>query len=363
MSASPTGPTARPWVTYALIAANVAMFAIELAVGADPIRPTPQSMIELGGDFAPLTLHGEWWRLVSSMFLHYGVGHIAMNMIVLYQARFVEGLYGRAGFAAIYLASGLLGGIASLAHAQNVVSAGASGAVFGVFGAVGAFLVLRRGELDPVFLQQRGRALIAFIAINLIYGMQQASIDLSAHLGGLGAGFLAGAALLVRPRPDARRVTRAIAVAVLAIGATAGGVQVIPKSDKLKLLDDFHDIEPQCVSTYNSHLRELQAKGSSANHADETALADVIDHDVLPPWRSLRSRIEAETEVPARLSRLFGIMRTYLSDRDDAWAAYSAALRGNDPAKLQADLHAYHEREAAAAKDVKDLDDEFARLK
>src|SRR5882672_4329407 len=113
------------------------MFVIEIATGADAISPTPQQVLAVGADYGPLTLNGEPWRLVSSMFLHFGILHIGMNMLCLWSGRIVELLYGRLGFVAIYLVAGLAGGVASLARSSAVISAGASGAVFGVFGAFG----------------------------------------------------------------------------------------------------------------------------------------------------------------------------------------------------------------------------------
>ena len=98
----------KPLVTYGLIAANVAMFAFELARGAGLGGPTPQAMIALGADFGPLTTGGEPWRLVTAMFLHYGVIHIGMNMVCLYQIRVVERMLGRAAFFALYFAAGLV---------------------------------------------------------------------------------------------------------------------------------------------------------------------------------------------------------------------------------------------------------------
>src|SRR4051794_3121075 len=73
----------RPFMVYALIAANIGVFAVELASGAGAFGATPQHMLQLGGNFAPLTLHGQWWRLGSSMFLHLGVLHLGLNMLCL----------------------------------------------------------------------------------------------------------------------------------------------------------------------------------------------------------------------------------------------------------------------------------------
>jgi rhomboid protease GluP len=189
--------TARPWITYALIAANVAMFGFEIARGASPIAPTSQQMLDLGASYPPLTLDGEWWRLGSSMFLHFGFLHIALNMVCLYQARVVEQLFGHLGFAAIYLLAGLGGGIASLvAGSAYAVTAGASGAVFGIYGAFGAFLVLRRSQIQTDAWQRTARSIGTFLVLNLMIGLTAKGISLSAHAGGVIVGFGVGAALL-----------------------------------------------------------------------------------------------------------------------------------------------------------------------
>src|SRR5262249_28375397 len=109
--ASPFADGWKAWVTFGLIAANVAVFAFELASGASLGGPDPQEMVALGGNFGPLTCHGQAWRLVTAMFLHYGIVHIGMNMLCLYQVRIAERILGRAEFLALYLAAGLVGGL------------------------------------------------------------------------------------------------------------------------------------------------------------------------------------------------------------------------------------------------------------
>src|SRR5262249_21887660 len=207
-------------VVATLIVANMAMFVVEIATGADPLKPSIQSLLDLGADFAPLTLHDQPWRLFTSMFLHFGVLHLAMNMLCLYQGRVVEKQYGHAGFAAIYLVSGLAGSIASMARSSNVVSAGASGAVFGVFGAFGAFILMRRDRLNPEFVAKTTRSLGTFVGINFAYGVMTPGIDMTAHVGGLIGGFASGVLLLAGKQADAQRIKRAIA------GAVGGGAVV-----------------------------------------------------------------------------------------------------------------------------------------
>ncbi len=197
--------TNHTWVTYALIAANVAMFGMELARGVLFVNPTAQQVLDVGANYGPLTKDGEWWRLVTAMFLHFGIVHIALNMLCLWQGRVVETVYGSARFAVIYLVAGLAGSIGSLLLHPLTVSAGASGAVFGVYGAFGAFLVLRRNAMPPAVWQSTMRSLGMFLAINFIFGLSSPNIDMTAHVVGLVAGFAVGAAFLVlRKTPPPR---------------------------------------------------------------------------------------------------------------------------------------------------------------
>jgi rhomboid protease GluP len=218
-----------PWGTYGLIAANVAMFALELGSSTSLGHPGTDTMIALGANFGPLTLNGEPWRLVSAMFLHFGVIHIGMNMVCLYQVRIVERMLGRAEFLALYFAAGLLGGLAStVTHAESV-SAGASGAVFGMFGAFTAVMVVRRARLDPVAWKRTMQSLGTFFAINLVFGLSQREIDMSAHVAGLVAGFVGAFALEKTRRPAARPGLRALSVIVVGAATAFGGLYALPR--------------------------------------------------------------------------------------------------------------------------------------
>ena len=234
----------QPWLLYGLIAANVAMFCVELAQGADPVRANAQVVLDLGGSTGPLTLHGEWWRLGTSMFLHFGALHLAMNMLCLWQARAIEPVFGRLGFLVIYLLAGLGGGVASLIAARsNVVTAGASGAVFGVYGALGAKLVVDRAQFDPTEWSNTMRRLGTFLGINLVIGVTTPSISLSAHIGGLLVGVALGAALLAGAPSAQTRTRRALGLAALGIALTAVAVMTLAARIK-ELADEIKRLEP-----------------------------------------------------------------------------------------------------------------------
>jgi len=214
----------KPWVTYGLIGVNSAVFLFCLAIGVSATSPDPVTMHHLGGSSKVATLGmGEWWRVLTAAFLHYGVIHLALNMYSLYALGGpVERLVGRPAYGAIYLVSALFGGVVSLlTMGGNSVSAGASGAVFGVMGALGAFLLVNRARVEPDVWKREMTQLGIMLAVNLVYGFTNPRIDNGAHVGGLLAG--AGATwLLARPMELGVRKKRAGLVAAGGVAVTVG---------------------------------------------------------------------------------------------------------------------------------------------
>jgi len=194
--------SSRPYtITVALIAVNVLVFLAMVLSGVSFINPSPEQVRSWGGDFGPATVGAhQWWRLLTSIFLHFGIIHIGFNMYVLFQiGPFIETVFGRARYLIIYFAAGLFGSLVSVWIHPNAVGAGASGAIFGLYGAVFGFLLVQRRTLDPVATKSIAKSAGIFILYNVVYGSMSGTTDLSAHIGGLFAGFLAGM-LLVRRR-------------------------------------------------------------------------------------------------------------------------------------------------------------------
>jgi rhomboid protease GluP len=191
-------------ITIALIAINTLVFLAMVTTGISFTQPTALDVATWGGDFGPLTLGAhQYWRLFTSCFLHFGIIHIAFNMYVLYQiGPFIEITFGRLRYLVIYLFAGLAGSIVSVLVHPMSVGAGASGAIFGLYGAVFGFLLIQRRTLNPVVVKSIGKSAGIFVLYNVVYGSLSRTTDLTAHFGGLVAGFLAGM-LLVRPGPTA----------------------------------------------------------------------------------------------------------------------------------------------------------------
>lgn len=174
--------------------------------------------------YPPLIAHGEWWRLITPMFLHaplqgqFSFFHIALNMYILWiYGPNVEEAFGHVRFLALYLIAGFTGGAASYAFGScNSLGVGASGAIFGVVGVLLVYLYRRR---TSAFLAAYMRNLLIFVGINLLIGASVAGIDNFAHIGGLAGGMLLGAGFDAGPASKQNtKVQIVTAVLVTALG-------------------------------------------------------------------------------------------------------------------------------------------------
>ena len=184
-----------PLVTILLLAAIGAGFLLETLAGGSTDQ---RVLVALGANYAPLVWgEGQWWRLLTSVFLHIGIAHLLLNGWALFQlGRLFETWLGWLELLLVFLGSGVAGSLASLLwHGDSgTVSAGASGAIFGLIGALIAFLVRQHDELSPAGRSVLGQ-LVLWAAINVVFGLSVPGIDNAAHFGGAAAGFLGGLGL------------------------------------------------------------------------------------------------------------------------------------------------------------------------
>jgi rhomboid protease GluP len=150
-------------------------------------------LVPWGSNSGRLTLHGQPWRLVTSMFVHGFLLHLLLNMIVLWQAgQLVERLFGSLRFLALYLFAGLCGGLASVLWNPHGNSVGASGAVFGIIGGLLAFMRRENSGVPPTVVKELRASVLPFLLFNIGAGFLYPHTDNAAHLGGLAGGWLAG---------------------------------------------------------------------------------------------------------------------------------------------------------------------------
>ena len=190
--------------TILLIAINVIVF---FALSFFGMTEDAEYMLEHGAMYVPYMLEGEgYYRLFTSMFLHFGIDHLANNMVMLGAIGWnLEYEIGKIKFLIIYLGSGLAGNILSafgdLMTGEYAVSAGASGAVFGIIGALLYVVIRNKGQIGTI----SGRGLVFMVILSLYYGFTSSGVDNLAHIGGLIAGFVLGV-LLFWKRNRTRRM-------------------------------------------------------------------------------------------------------------------------------------------------------------
>jgi len=186
------------YVTWAIIAICVAVFVADAALGGVgdlSLFGGSGPLVDSGAIYAPAVAAGEWWRIISSAFLHLNFLHIAFNMYALWLfGPIIEQLYGHVEYAVIYLLCAAGGSVLTIVAAPDVPAAGASGAIFGLFGL--AFVVSRRRHL---VLGPQARAILSqvggLLVLNLLITFAIPQISWTGHLGGLAVGVLIGLAL------------------------------------------------------------------------------------------------------------------------------------------------------------------------
>jgi rhomboid protease GluP len=178
----------RFWLTKTIIAVNFLIYYYVYSHGGI----TDENLIAFGANYRPLVMQGEWWRLMSCMFLHANLMHIGANMYSLWAlGRMLEALVGWKSTFLVYMVTGVLASLTSVVyHTDAVIGIGASGAIFGLFGAF-ATLVLKKKVVGAGGQLLSIKSLMAPLLINLGISLLP-DIDLSAHLGGFVSGAMLG---------------------------------------------------------------------------------------------------------------------------------------------------------------------------
>ncbi|MDD3839404.1 MAG: rhomboid family intramembrane serine protease [Clostridia bacterium] len=178
----------KPKVTYFFIWTNIIIWILMTLSGGST---NTEVLIKFGAKVNQLISTGEYWRLITPIFLHVGIMHLVFNCYALYNiGPIVELLFGSGKFVFIYMIAGIGGSLLSFAFTENM-SAGASGAIFGLMGALIYFGINKKEVFRRIF----GINLYLIIGINLFIGFTTSGIDNFGHIGGLLAGFFAAAAV------------------------------------------------------------------------------------------------------------------------------------------------------------------------
>lgn len=339
-----SSPSQAP-VTHLLLLTNVLVFVLMLAFGAGWWHTDSGVQLQWGANFGPATQDGQWWRLLSALFIHFGVVHLTLNMWALWDiGRLVERLFGSTRFALLYLGSGVAGNLLSLVVQGNqAISGGASGAIFSLYGALLVFLWRERRQVDPREFRWLFGGALLFTVLMLGFGFVVPGIDNSAHGGGLIAGALLGMALL-RPwtaRSQPMRRGRRIAWLVLAT-CVAVLVLRIPQpryllGEELRArtaIDDFLNNDRVIRERYDALLGAGRRGGLSFDQ-----LAGGIESHVAEAYeRSFDQLIAANPASAAPSAMALQHMQAYANAQAQTARDLAAGIRTQDAPRIAAAL-------------------------
>ncbi len=205
-----------PFVTQSIIGVNVGIWLLGLLAGPAALL-TGSPLARSFGLYGPAVAAGQWWRLLTSGFLHSGLLHLALNMAVLYiLGPSLERALGKAGFLSLYLAGLMAASVGALLLSPGALTVGASGAIFGLMGAT--IIGQRSVGINPW-----RSGIVGWVVINLIFTVAVPGISIGGHLGGLAGGLLAGVILF---RPRLRPALAAMACFGLAAAFAVAGLWV-----------------------------------------------------------------------------------------------------------------------------------------
>jgi rhomboid protease GluP len=260
-------------VTHAIFGINVAVFLGMSLAGISMMSPNGQQLVHWGANYGPLTLSGQWWRLLTCVFVHAGIIHIGVNMWCLWSlGEMAEAMYGHVTFALVYLVAGLGASVTSVAWHQNVPSVGASGAIFGIAGALIASLKLGEFALPREHVKAMLSSVVTFAVYNIAFGAVVSFTDNAAHIGGLVTGLLLGALIaVVAPAPV--HYFRRFSIVVLVLALVAGGAAWTERSrgyvvhlQRAKVLLDEKKIDA-AIPELQAAIRQRQVLAQNSRSA------------------------------------------------------------------------------------------------
>lgn len=262
-------PTKDYLFTPLLLLANILVFVIMLIDGTNVFNPDVEKLIFWGANVRELTINGEWWRLISCMFIHIGLLHLLMNLYALvFIGILLEPLIGKSRFIVAYLVTGFMASTFSLYWNNFAISAGASGAIFGLFGVFLALLTtshIHKSTKKPMLIY-----ISIYIVINLINGLKD-GIDAAAHVGGLVSGLAIGYSFYYGMLNKDNKVLNHWIIGIvsfLGISTSFLVIESIPNPLKYYRLEEESDSSKNSglkyFDLYESQMRDYDANESMA---------------------------------------------------------------------------------------------------
>jgi rhomboid protease GluP len=338
-------PTEGYYVTPIIVNINLIIFILMILSGVNVFLPDNESLLLWGANFRPATLDGQWWRLLTSCFLHIGILHLAMNLYALvYIGLMLEPRLGKTRFLSAYLLSGIGGSAASLFWHDLTISAGASGAIFGMYGVFLAMLTTNL--IEKAARQTMLTSVVIFVGYNLVTGIR-GGIDNAAHIGGLVTGIVAGYSFyisLIRPEDANRKYLTIILPAIIGVAAavfvytnTSNDVGVYQKK-----MEAFVVLEEKALSIY-----------SKLDNTPTDELLREINEISIPSWKEGVKLINEtqKLDIPETLRERNRSLLEYCQIRIESYETLYKAI-SEDTDKYTPEIEEYNRRLEALIKQL-----------
>lgn len=323
-----------PPVTKGLIALNVLVFVVMLFGGAGFWHSPNTVQLTWGANFAPATADGQWWRLGSAMFLHFGALHLGMNMLALWDGgKLVERMFGAVRFLVIYLVSGVGGNLLSLViQGNDAVSGGASGAIFGIYGALLVYVWFGRRQMQAQEFRWLFWGALLFSALTIVMGYVIPGIDNSAHIGGFVTGMVMAALFLPSSILPSRQLTITQSLAAVAWVAALFVLLTHLPTPKYrwqqevaiqKQVQKLNQVDQRAQQKW----RQIMLEGREGSVSFDE-MATQIDIEVATPYEESFEKLSALPEDPKLPSAaLLEQAKAYALKRSEASKAAADKLR------------------------------------
>jgi len=330
-------------ITSGLMLLNVLAFIVTFAAGADLLIPTGTVQIAWGSNFGPYTTDGEWWRLLPSLFLNFGMLHLLVNLWGLGTfGPLAERLFGKWTYLLIYLSAGLVAGVASLAARPDVNLAGPSAAIMGVIGALLAVALRGRRSYPMSILRSIRKPALVFTGIVFAFGFAHKGIDNAANVGGLITGFVAGLLLFrladEHQQSSFRRALLYASASVILVALLLGGVWGARRAAKTLTGDGLYwqttrSLEKRKLSVDATLRADLAS--ARADQRNTPKLLSHLESVALPFWNDAVTRLD-NIQLPQKSLNKADLqdVQRFAHGHRDTIARAIAGLRSDDPGQV-----------------------------
>jgi len=318
-------------ITPIIVGLNVLIFIVMIIGGVGVMEPSVDHLIGWGGNLRGLTINNEQWRLLSSTFLHAGLVHLLLNMYALLNIGYLlETNFGRRKYVILYFATGIMASIASIMTYENIVSVGASGAIFGMYGLLLSLAVTKTIIIPKETRSQLIYSIVFFIGYNLLYGITQEGIDNAAHAGGLISGFVFGALyyLVKESQQRAKVLSVSILLLVVAIAVSTPAFISSHLAAYDKMITRFSINEEKALWMYQEEM-------NYNNEAEAQTYYDRMRTEGIDLWKQNIDLLSSLTDLPEVQQEQVKLLNKYCQLRLESCEIMQSLIHTDTQAKRQ----------------------------